>query len=612
MSALTCEGILVKKYVYMQLKKSLLMLLVGVWGHIDMPRRVQFFMLLLMMIVAAIAEVVSIGAVLPFLAALTTPEKLFNDPLVQPIINYFSFEDPYELQFPLTVIFAVITIVAGVVRLLLVWVNTKLSFAAGADLSLSIYKKTLYQPYQVHVNRNSSEIINGISVKTNMIIYSVIVPMLTLISSGVILLIIISGLLFIDPVMALSVFLGFGCIYFFIAKLTGKKLQEGSETIARKSNYMIKALQEGLGGIRDVLIDGTQGVYCDIYRAADLPLRRAQGINQFISHSPRYLMEVIGMLLIIFLAYVATQRAGGISNAIPIIGTLVLGAQRMLPVMQQGYWSWANIKGAQGSFQDALALLDQPLPDYINKAQNTPIPFERAIELKNISFRYGPQSPWVLRNLNLTIPKSSRLGFIGTTGSGKSTLVDIVMGLLLPSEGALTIDGKVVTQENQRTWQTHIAHVPQAIFLSDTTISENIAFGVPLNKIDHARVLRAAQKAQLAESIESWEYQYNTIVGERGVKLSGGQRQRIGIARALYKNADVIIFDEATSALDNETEQAVMDAIESLGEDLTILIIAHRLTTLKKCTQIIELGDTGIKSIGGYSQLIEDRLINNS
>jgi ATP-binding cassette subfamily B protein len=210
----------------------------------------------------------------------------------------------------------------------------------------------------------------------------------------------------------------------------------------------------------------------------------------------------------------------------------------------------------------------------------------------------------VLNNFDLVIAKGSRIGFIGTTGSGKSTLIDIVMGLLQPTQGALEIDGHPITTANHRAWQAHIAHVPQAIFLADSSIEENIAFGVPKEHIDPQRVRQAARQAQIADIIESWPEQFQTFVGERGIRLSGGQRQRIGIARALYKRADVIIFDEATSALDNDTEQAVMDAIEGLSEGLTILIIAHRLSTLRNCTQIVELGDCGLKKIGTYQEVI--------
>jgi len=315
-------------------------------------------------------------------------------------------------------------------------------------------------------------------------------------------------------------------------------------------------------------------------------------------------MEALGMLLIAVLAYTLAQEADGIAKAIPILGALALGAQRLLPVMQQSYAAWTSIQGIQISLQDTLDLLDQPLPDYANQPVAKPLPFQQQIKLNQLSFRYSPQTAWVLRNLDLNIAKGSRIGIIGATGSGKSTLLDIVMGLLRPSEGSIEIDGQPVTIENHRAWQAHIAHVPQDIFLADSTIEENIAFSIPKDQIDHERVRQAAQQAQIADSINTWPKQYQTFVGERGVRLSGGQRQRIGIARALYKQADVIIFDEATSALDNETEQGIMQAIEGLSTELTILIIAHRLSTLRNCTQIVELGSGGILRTGSYQNIV--------
>ncbi|PJC02866.1 MAG: ABC transporter ATP-binding protein, partial [Gallionellales bacterium CG_4_9_14_0_8_um_filter_59_50] len=395
----------------------------------------------------------------------------------------------------------------------------------------------------------------------------------------------------------------------FIIRLTRKKLLTDSQCMARESVQVIKSLQEGLGGIRDVLIDGSQATYCQVYRNADLRLRRAQGNSAFISASPRYGMEALGMLLIAALAYSLAQQADGIAKAIPILGALALGAQRLLPVLQQAYGSWAGIQSGQAALQDTLNLLDQPLPSYADQPAAEPLSFKHTISLKQLAFRYSPQTPYVLEQINLTIAKGSRVGFIGTTGSGKSTLLDIVMGLLQPTDGTLEIDGQAVTTSNNRAWQAHIAHVPQAIFLADSAIEENIAFGVPPNQIDHERVRQAAQQAQIADIIETWPKQYQTFVGERGIRLSGGQRQRIGIARALYKQADVIIFDEATSALDNETEQAVMQAIEGLNEDLTILIIAHRLTTLKNCTQIVELSECGIKRTGSYQDIVNQSTV---
>jgi ABC-type bacteriocin/lantibiotic exporter with double-glycine peptidase domain len=587
----------------MQPNQSIATLLKRLWHHISPHRRWQFGLLLGLMLLASFAEILSIGAVLPFLGVLTAPERVFEHAAAQPFIRALGLTEPAELLLPLTIIFGVAALVAGATRLLLLWASTRLSYATGADLSISIYRRTLYQPYAVHCARNSSEVINGISNKTSTVI-DIITVLLTLISSAAMLITILLALLSLDPIIALAAFGGFGLIYVIIIALTRKQLSNNGEHIARESTRVIKSLQEGLGGIRDVLIDGSQDTYCQIYRNADLPMRRAQGNILFISSSPRYGMEALGMLLIATLAYSLSQQVDGIAKAIPILGALALGAQRLLPVLQQAYSAWTSIRGGKASLKDTLDLLDQHLPDYADHPVAQPLPFKHNISLKQLAFRYNLQTPYVLKHLNLTIAKGSRVGFIGTTGSGKSTLLDIIMGLLQPTDGTLEIDGQPATLTSNRAWQAHIAHVPQAIFLADNSIEENIAFGVPIDQIDPQRVRQAAQQAQIADSIESWPKQYQTFVGERGIRLSGGQRQRIGIARALYKQADVIIFDEATSALDNETEQAVMQAIEGLSKDFTLLIIAHRITTLKNCTQIVELGEGGIKRAGTYQDIV--------
>ncbi len=588
----------------LQITQPISRLLPRLWRHINPRRRHQFGLLIILMIFASFAEILSIGAVLPFLGVLTAPERVYGHPFAQPLVQALGIRSPEEMLLPLTLVFGFAALVAGVMRLMLLWASTRLSFATGADLSSDIYRRTLYQPYAVHVARNSSEVINGISGKANGVIYSIIVPVLTLLSASVMLTAILVAMLSVDAVVALSAFGGFGLIYALIIRLTRKRLIRDSQLMAHESTQVIKSLQEGLGGIRDVLIDGSQSVYCQIYRNADHPLRRAQGNSLFISSSPRYGMEALGMLLIAGLAYALAQQPDGIAQAIPVLGALALGAQRLLPVLQQAYGAWSGIRSGQASLQDALDLLDQPLPDYAEEFGVKALPFVHSIGLRQLSFRYSTQTPWVLKDLDLLIHKGSRVGFIGTTGSGKSTLLDIVMGLLYPTEGALEVDGRPVTAANGRCWQAHIAHVPQAIFLADSTIEENIAFGQPWDQINHERVRQAARQAQIAEIIETWPQKYQTFVGERGIRLSGGQRQRIGIARALYKQADVIIFDEATSALDNETEQAVMQAIEGLSETLTILIIAHRLTTLKNCSLIVELADGVVQRAGTYQDIV--------
>jgi ABC-type multidrug transport system fused ATPase/permease subunit len=576
--------------------------LINLWEHISPRRKKQFFLLTVLIVVASLTEIISIGAVLPFLAALTDPDKVFQLPLAQPLIQALNITSSNQLLLPLTIAFGFAAILAGVMRLLLLWTSTRLSFATGADLSYDIYLRTLHQDYEVHIARNSSIVIDGILNKPSIVIYEIVMPILNFISSLIMLIVILIGLVFVDAATAAISFSGFGIIYIVVVLISRNRLQINSESIARESSSVIKSLQEGLGGIRDVLIDGSQKTYLRIFQGSDSQLRRAQGDNAFITAGPRFAIEALGMLLIAVLAYYLSQQMDGFSKAIPILGAFALGAQRLFPNLQQVYASWAKIKGGQASLKDALYLLNQPMPKQVDEFVK-PMAFHSAIHLDHLSFRYQTDAPWVLRNINLTIPKGSRIGFIGTTGCGKSTLLDIVMGLLKPIEGALKVDDTSIDVVNRRAWQANIAHVPQTIFLADSTIAENIAFGVPKDQIDLDRVRQAAAQAQVAQIIEAWPEQYNSFVGERGVRLSGGQRQRIGIARALYKKADVIIFDEATSALDNETEESVIEAIENLRSDITILIIAHRLTTLRNCTQIIELGNQGIQRTLSYDQI---------
>lgn len=586
----------------MQISQPIIILLKRLWIQISLRRRRQFWALMFLMILSSFMEILSIGTVLPFLGALTAPERIFELPIVQPFIQALNITKPSQLLLPLTISFTIAILVAAIIRLFLLWASTRLSHSVGADLSVSIFRRTLYQPYAAHCARNSSEVISGISNKSVSIV-NAIVSILNILSSFVILITIFIAMLLVSPIITLIAFGIFSLIYVSIINLTRRRLLINSQINARESVRVIKHMQEGLGGIRDIIIDGCQSTYCQIYENADLALRRSQGNNMFISSSPRFVMEAFGMVLISWLAYSLNQQEDGILKVIPVLGALAIGAQRMLPLLQQIYSSWTNIRGAQVSLQDTLELLDQPLPENFNSTITQPLIFKKHINLKKIGFRYNSETPYVIKEINFSIPKGSRFGFIGTSGSGKSTLLDIIMGLLHPSCGSLEVDGVIISSNNQRAWQDHIAHVPQAIFLADSSIAENIAFGVSKDQVDFERIQQVAEQAQIAEFIETLPMQYQTLVGERGVRLSGGQRQRIGIARALYKRADVIILDEATSALDNETEEAVMEAIESLSEDITLLIIAHRITTLKNCTHILEIDCGVIKRIGNYQDI---------
>lgn len=577
--------------------RSYLILFSSFWVHISKKRRRQLVLIILLMFIASFAELFSLGSVVPFLAILVSPERFFNREFAKPFINFFNLASPNELLLPITIIFCITALCTSVIRLWLLRITTSLSFNIGSDLSLNIYRRTLYQSYDIHYSRNSSDIIDGISNKTNNIIYNGLIPLLTIVSSIFIVLPIVIALIIFEPQIALGTFIGIGLIYTLIINVTKKKLLINGKIIAKESINVIKSLQEGLGGIRDVLIYGTQERYCEEYRKSDQSYRQAQGSSFYLSQNPRYIMEGLAMILLALLAYFLVNQNEGASKFIPVLGVMALGAQRLLPILQQAYAAWASIRSGEASLHGALELLNQPLPFHANEECNSQIKFLNSIEIEQLGFKYFKDSPFVLRNINIEIIKGSRIGIIGETGSGKSTFLDLIIGLLQPSEGRIKVDGCQITTKNIREWQSQIAYVSQSIFLTDGTIEENIAFGVPKEKIKHELVLEAAQNAKISSVIETWPQKYQTIVGERGVRISGGQIQRIGIARALYRKADILILDEATSALDATTEQAVMAGIEELSSDLTIFIIAHRLSTLKSCSTIIEIGDGTIKNI---------------
>ena len=583
-------------------------LLVRLWRHLSRRRQLQFCLLLTLMLASAAAEVLSLGAIIPFLSVLAVPERVFDMPLVASAGKMLGIATPQQMLSPLTLLFCIAALTAGSIRVLYLWVSTKLAFVTGADLGSQVYRRTLYQPYEVHVARNSSEVISGITTRAHSVVNGVLLPMLTIVSATVLLTALLCALIVISPGVALGTIAAFGLSYAALTWLLRHRLKQNSMRIASEQTHVVKALQEGLGGIRDVLLDGTQEVYCNLYGKADITLRQAEGSNTFIAQCPRYAMEAIGMVLIAVLAFVLVGQSGGVATALPVLGILALGALRILPVLQQGYSAWASIAGHHAALAETIDLLDQPFPDYVTAGASDPPPaplsFCRTIRFDNVRFRYALQAPWVLDGINLTIAKGMRVGFVGATGSGKSTALDVLMGLLRPEQGALVVDEKPLPAVSIRAWQRNIAHVPQSVFLADTSVAENIAFGVLPGDIDMERVKSAARKAQIADFIEGRPGGYAAHVGERGIQLSGGQRQRIGIARALYKNANVLVLDESTSALDNVTEHAVMQAIEGLGRELTVLMIAHRLTTIRHCDMIVELANGRVVGSGAYDELL--------
>lgn len=580
-------------------ENSMLGLLRRLSNSIGHGRRRQFYFLLLLAVITSMIEVISIGLISPFLAVLISPnEFLSNDKFF--LREYLGINLTHNFIAIITILFGFVAIISGLMRLYLLRSTTRLGFLFGNDISYQIFRRSLYQPYAIHLMRNSSEIIDAVTSKVNAVIYSVVMPSLSLICAVVMLLIISITLLLVNPTVTLVAFLVFGLSYLGTSYLTKEKLKLNGQIVAEEGVNVIKIVQDGLGGIRDILIDSTQSIFCDIYRVRDLKLRESQGSTSFLAGSPRYIMESLGMILISTLAYFFSRDQGGLTSAIPVLGMFALGAQRMLPLLQQSYSSWASIKAGKAALIEVINLLEQNDPHQAAQISDAAMVFSDSIELKNASFRYWKDLNWVLSKVNLKIKRGSRIGIVGATGSGKSTLMDILMGLLTPEKGCLMVDGIELDEKNIRAWRKNIAHVPQHIFLSEGSIVENVAFGTHFREIDLDRVIESLRCAQILDFVESLPSKYWENVGERGVRLSGGQRQRIGIARALYKKSQVIIFDEATSALDNVTELAIIDSINRLTRNLTIIIIAHRLSTLKFCDEILAIESGSLLPKGSY------------
>ncbi len=577
----------------------------GIWRlYRQLPprRRRQLFGLFGLSAIGAISELGAIGAILPFLALMADPSLASRYVFLRSVFSFLGWSADESIFLPATALFVVVAFSTGAVRVALTWATYRFTFGVGTDLGKEVYRRILLQPYSYHVARNTSLTLASLN-NVQQIVGGVIIPLIQSAISSVLILAIAAALLLTNALASIVTTFAFVAIYGSISALTRKTLNRNSEIIARMEAQRVQAIQEGLGGIRDVILDGTQELFVGRYWDCESRERRAMAANSFTSYAPRYMIEALGMIVMAILA-VALSAHGGVADALPVLGALALGAQRALPQVQAIYFGWASINSTRFALHDVVQLLELPVPEHTNLSEKDRLRVRQSIELDDVSFRYIADGPDVLSHVRLRIERGSRVGFIGKTGSGKSTLVDLIMGLLEPTHGEVMVDGRALTAANRGAWQAAIAHVPQSIYLSDTTIAENIAFGVEPHSIDNNRLREAAERARIAGFVDSLPEKFHTMVGERGVRLSGGQRQRIGLARALYKRADLIVLDEATSALDNETEAAVMSAIYSGSRDITVLIIAHRLTTLRACDRIFELCNGKIARECRYEDIV--------
>ena len=576
----------------------------SIYGVMSQERRRHLRWMLALMLVGGLAELLTIGAVIPFLALLAAPEQVSSVPGMEFLLALTGGMGDEDLIVPATLFLVIVAALAGAVRLAVSWVSTRFVFRLGHELGMTVYSRMLRQPYNYFVTRNTSEVIAGVE-KIQSVIFAVLLPIIQAVVSAVMALFIVLLLFLLNPLVALTAAVSMGLIYLGVSFATRKLLKINSSIIATMQTRRVQQVQEGLGGIRDILIDQSHAVFEDSFRRLDNDLRNAQTFNVFAGTAPRYAVESAGVAMIALLALYMSFQPGGVIAAIPVLGALALGAQRLLPLLQLIYVGWSQFAGSFDLLVDVVRLMHAPVVGSVALDRREPLDaFKRDIVFKGVDFRYNGSEAPALHDISLTIAKGERLGLIGKTGSGKSTLLDLLMGLLEPTSGQILIDGVRLDDTTRSRWQAQVAHVPQFIYLLDASIAANIAFGEPIDQIDMERVRLAAAKAQIDTFIMDLPDAYATEVGERGIRLSGGQRQRLGIARALYKRANVLIFDEATSALDDSTEAAVIGSVFDEARELTLVMIAHRLSTLKGCDRLIRMDAGRIVEAGSYDQII--------
>ncbi|MCL9998114.1 MAG: ABC transporter ATP-binding protein/permease [Erythrobacter sp.] len=567
-------------------------------------RQRQLLLLFALMLAGALAETATVGAVLPFLAIVSPGAELGQyGAVVEPVAGLAAVFGVSTLVMAALLLVA-LAVIAAVIRLVLLWNSQKIFFAIGHDLSMGVYARVLHRPYARHVMENSATTQAAMQ-KVQFVLGNVLLPAIAGLTAAAVALFILAALIAIDARTALIAAACFGVIYALVSRLTRRRLYANSDLVSSAMKGRVQVLQEGLGGIRDVLLDHSQPLFLAKFAAVDRQFTRSQATNQFLAAAPRFVVEAAGVLMIAVIAVFVSGRPGGIAAALPMLGALALGAQRLLPLIQQTYFSWAQIYGHRAALVEVARLLAEPLPAATDPAAAHPAAAGTGtVTFREVTFAYPGNRGTALSDIDLAIAPGARIGLVGPSGSGKSTFVDLLLGLLEPTAGEVLIDGVPLDETTRAAWQAAVAHVPQAIFLADGSIAENIAFGRSGAAIDQERVREAARLAELDTFIATLPQGYDTFVGERGVRLSGGQRQRIGIARALYKQARVLVLDEATSALDEATEAAVMQAVSQLPRELTLVIVAHRLSTLKLCEQIVRLEAGRVAEQGSYAQVI--------
>ena len=559
----------------------------------------SFIILFFLLMVTSLAEMVSIGAIIPFLTVLVEAEKFFHDPNIAPLLSFFEIKTNSEFIFFTTISFCFLVLLSAGLKLLLLNTQIRFSHSLGVYFSSEIFKNIISQDYQYHITNNSSDYISNITSKIDSLVGGIIIPLVTLISSGFILLSIISVLMFVDFVASISAIVFLFSVYLALSIFIKRKIHINGEISNSKTNKIYRLLSESFGSVRDLIIDKSQQKKTTEYTQLDLAKRKAIGTNQILGSSPKFVIEGIGIIVISLLGYFLVISGVELTKVIPILGLVVLSLQRALPLAQQIYSALMSVR----SNNPILVELTKYLSLKVNskKDKSKKLKFNHSIKLEVDKFLFGEGTPSILNNLYLEIRKGAIVGLVGESGSGKSTLIDILLGLLsFEDKCRLYVDKVLVDRGNINSWHARIAHVPQEIYLMDCSILRNITLGNETDSVDMNRLIEAAKIANIHDFILSLEDGYESNIGEHGAKLSGGQRQRLGLARALYKEADVLILDEATSALDGKNVEIVLKNVINMDKNKTIIMVSHDLSSLALCDFVYEVINGGIKTLKSF------------
>ena len=570
--------------------------------------RKQAYLLLSMIVVMALLDMIGVASIMPFMAVLINPEIIETNNILNTLYKSLSVvgvETEKQFLFILGVMVFVLLIFSITFKALANFIQLRFTNLREYTIGRRLIEGYLGQPYSWFLSRNSADLGKSILSEISIIIGHGLTPMMELIAKSLVAITLISLLIFIDPKIALIAGFTIGVAYGLIYKFSRNFINRIGQERVRANQMRYTAVSEAFGAFKEVKVRGQEKYFIDQFAQPAQIYSRHVSSASIISQLPRYALEIIafgGMLIVIL--YLMAQQ-GSFTNALPILALYAFAGYRLIPALQGIYVAITQLRfvtPALNTIYDDLKNLN------LEKIQDSKkiIKLNENIVLKNIHYNYPNASRTALKNINICVPANTTVGIVGATGSGKTTSVDIILGLLEPQRGTLEVDGELINKSNKKEWQRSIGYVPQNIYLSDNTIAANIAFGIAYKDIDQEAVERAAKIANIHSFIiNELDQKYQTTIGERGVRLSGGQRQRIGIARALYHNPQVLVLDEATSALDNLTEQAVMDEVYNFAKKITIILIAHRLSTVKKSDNIYILNKGKIEEQGTFEELIK-------